>query len=843
MSTGQSGTEAASDGESEAADDGASVRVLHLDDDDSFLRLSKRVLESKHDVDVVYETEPAAAIERLGEVDCVVSDYDMPRTNGIEFLEAVREQHPDLPFILFTGKGSEEVAGEAISAGVTDYIQKGPDTERFVVLANRITNAVERHRARKRAEATTERLQRIYERIDDGFVALDDGWQFTYVNQRAAELLDSSPEELLGTSLWDAFPGAIGSRFEEKYRHALERQETVTFLEHCEPMGSWFEMRVFPSESGLSLYFRDVTDRKERELRREAVFENTYQFTGLMEPDGELVEANETALDFVGADREEVVGEPLWETPWFQASDETVAIAHRSVEAARSGELYRDEFPIEGAGGETVIIDYSVRPVRDETGEVALLVPEGRDITERKERERQLREERAFTESLFEAMPDIFYAFDEEGDYFRWNDRFTEVTGYTDAEVAELEPTGVVPDEETDRFADAIEEVLYGEGSVTVESELLTADGARVPYEFAAARLEHDETLGVVGVGRDISDRRERERRFEAVFNQTYQFTGLMEPDGTLVEANETALAFGGLEREEVVGEPLWETPWFQGNETARRAAREAVETASEGEFYRDEVPVQGDDRTAVIDFSVKPVHDDRGEVTILLPEGRDITDFKERQRRLEMKNGRLEEFASVVSHDLKNPLMIAGGNVRLARETGDESLLADAEAALDRMGGLIDDLLTLAKQGTAVEAPGPVRLATLVPTVETDTGTDVDAGYPADAAVVADEKRFYSLLCNLVNNAAEHGGDDVSVEVGLDDSTLYVADDGTGIPATEREAVFEPGYTRSDDGTGFGLAIVDAVAEAHDWTVAVTESRWGGARIELSGLDVQSVE
>jgi len=590
MSTGQSGTEAASDGESEAADDGASVRVLHLDDDDSFLRLSKRVLESKHDVDVVYETEPAAAIERLGEVDCVVSDYDMPRTNGIEFLEAVREQHPDLPFILFTGKGSEEVAGEAISAGVTDYIQKGPDTERFVVLANRITNAVERHRARKRAEATTERLQRIYERIDDGFVALDDGWQFTYVNQRAAELLDSPPEELLGTSLWDAFPGAIGSRFEEKYRHALERQETVTFLEHCEPMGSWFEMRVFPSESGLSLYFRDVTDRKERELRREAVFENTYQFTGLMEP------------------------------------------------------------------------------------------------------------------------------------------------------------------------------------------------------------------------------------------------------DGTLVEANETALAFGGLEREEVVGEPLWETPWFQGNETARRAAREAVETASEGEFYRDEVPVQGDDRTAVIDFSVKPVHDDRGEVTILLPEGRDITDFKQRQRRL-------EEFASVVSHDLKNPLMIAGGNVRLARETGDESLLADAEAALDRMGGLIDDLLTLAKQGTAVEAPGPVRLATLVPTVETDTGTDVDAGYPADAAVVADEKRFYSLLCNLVNNAAEHGGDDVSVEVGLDDSTLYVADDGTGIPAAEREAVFEPGYTRSDDGTGFGLAIVDAVAEAHDWAVAVTESRWGGARIELSGLDVQSVE
>ena len=316
--------------------------MLHLDDD-SFLHLSKRMLESKHDVRVVRET--------------------------------VRKRYPDLPFMLFTGKGSEEVAGETISAGVTDYIRKGPDTERFTVLATRIANAVERYRARKQAAASTRRLRRIHERIDDG-------WEFTYVSRQGAELL--------GTTLWDAFPGAVGSRFEAKYRQALEPQETVTFEEYYEPLETWFEVRAFLSDSGLSIYFRDVTERKERELRREAVFENTHQFTGLAEPDGTLIEANETALAFVGADRGAVVGEPLWEPPWFQASDETIAIAHRSVEAARSGELYREESRTEGAGGETVVIDYSVRPVRDGTGEIALLVPGGRDITERKERERRL---------------------------------------------------------------------------------------------------------------------------------------------------------------------------------------------------------------------------------------------------------------------------------------------------------------------------------------------------------------------------------------------------------------------------------------------------------------------
>jgi len=120
--------------------------------------------------------------------------------------------------------------------------------------------------------------------------------------------------------------------------------------------------------------------------------------------------------------------------------------------------------------------------------------------------------------------------------------------------------------------------------------------------------------------------------------------------------------------------------------------------------------------------------------------------------------------------------------------------------------------------------------------------GTDVDADYPADAAVVADAKRLYSLLTNLVSNATEHGGDDVAVEVDLEGDTLCVADDGVGIPESDRQAVFEPGYTRADDGTGFGLAIVDAIADAHDWEVSVAESRWGGARFELSGLDVRSV-
>ena len=127
------------------------VRVLHVEDDGQFADLAETFLQRElADVTIQHADDPTEGMELLAEsaVDCIVSDYDMPDINGIEFLEAVREEYPDLPFILFTGKGSEEVAGEAISKGVTDYLQKESGTDQYTILANRIRNTVEQHQVR-----------------------------------------------------------------------------------------------------------------------------------------------------------------------------------------------------------------------------------------------------------------------------------------------------------------------------------------------------------------------------------------------------------------------------------------------------------------------------------------------------------------------------------------------------------------------------------------------------------------------------------------------------------------------------------------------------------------------
>ncbi|MFB6137768.1 MAG: PAS domain-containing protein [Halobacteriaceae archaeon] len=219
------------------------------------------------------------------------------------------------------------------------------------------------------------------------------------------------------------------------------------------------------------------------------------------------------------------------------------------------------------------------------------------------------------------------------------------------------------------------------------------------------------------------------------------------------------------------------------------------------------------------------------------------ITDVTERRRvreALAERNERLEEFASIVSHDLRNPLNVATGRVELARRSGDEAHLEDAAAALDRMAELVDDLLALARQGREVESPEPVDLAAVASEAWAAVETHgADLAVESERRLLADQSRLAQLFENLFANAVQHGGRDVTVRVGLlpDDEGFYVADDGRGIAEEDRESVFDAGYTTAEEGTGFGLRIVEDVAAGHGWSVALAESESGGARFEVRGV------
>jgi len=233
------------------------------------------------------------------------------------------------------------------------------------------------------------------------------------------------------------------------------------------------------------------------------------------------------------------------------------------------------------------------------------------------------------------------------------------------------------------------------------------------------------------------------------------------------------------------------------------------------------------------------PWYDDEGRVQGVVGITVDITDQKRRERELNRQNERLEEFASIVSHDLRNPLNVAEGRLELYRRTGDESELDTIAEMHERIAELIDEVLAFAREGSHIENPewvdGNPQAWEAWEAVDTGDATLVQNW---EYRIEADASRLVRLFENLFRNSAEHGGEDVTVEVGTLDGNagFYVHDDGPGVPEEVRDDLFERGVSTADEGTGFGLAIVRAIAEAHGWTVELVESD-DGARFEFTGV------
>jgi len=227
----------------------------------------------------------------------------------------------------------------------------------------------------------------------------------------------------------------------------------------------------------------------------------------------------------------------------------------------------------------------------------------------------------------------------------------------------------------------------------------------------------------------------------------------------------------------------------------------------------------------------------------------RDISERKKRSDQLEEKNKQLEQFTSVLTHDLRNPLNIIEGYATQLKteETADD--IERIERAVSRMRAIIDDTLALYEEGNTVKNERPVSLNS----VATNAWENVDTGAASvsivdSVAIKADASRLTRLLENLYRNAVEHNDDQITVEVGTYSTIgtttrescegFYVADSGAGINSDKRQEVFDFGVTSSPEGTGLGLPIVKRVAEAHSWDIKLMDSTTGGAKFVFTGVE-----
>jgi PAS domain S-box-containing protein len=371
------------------------IRILHVDNNPSIIDLTETFLKRENDCFVI-ETATSAdeGLKKINDCppDCVVSDYNIPGMDGIEFLRAVRQDQPNLPFILFTGKGSEAVASEAISADVTDYLQKRTGSEQYELLANRIHNAVQARREATRAERQ-EQLMRLTE-----FAGDTGGFE-----------IDTETGEVLMTDGAYQLSGLPA-------RTSLSFDEAVEFY-HPEDRA-------------------DIQHAIDRACQTDKQTEGIYRY---QHPDGE---------------------QRLWHVTFTQTSDGNTSTVRGAVH----------------------------------------------DITEERQIQEQLESERRLLNQSLNALADIFYMLNADGTFRRWNDQVPQTTGYTDSELADMQAIELFAEDDHETIADAVQMVISGE-TVTVEADLLTTDGDRIPYEFTGAPLTdgNANTTSLVGIGRDLS--------------------------------------------------------------------------------------------------------------------------------------------------------------------------------------------------------------------------------------------------------------------------------------------------------------------------------------------------
>jgi len=373
---------------------------------------------------------------------------------------------------------------------------------------------------------------------------------------------------------------------------------------------------------------------------------------------------------------------------------------------------------------------------------------------------------------------------------------------------------------------------------LTVTAEQASAVGRE---EFDAPVLEEPVPGAFGDVLAEMQDRLEERiqemRTFRAAVESAGHGVLITDVDGTIEYVNPAFEEISGYDREEAIGE----TPRIlNSGEHDKAFYGELWSTILDGDVWEREVINRRKDGTTYdVSQTISPVVVD-GEIAHFVSVNNDISALKERERDLERQNERLEEFGRTVAHDLRNPVQTIRGYLDVAKLAEDpEEAHEEIQESVDRMSELIDELLELAKEGQTVVHPAADSLEETARAAWRQANTDsMTLSIVTDEEVMMDQSRIQQLLENLFRNAREHAGADATVRLGSTPTGFYVEDDGPGIPAQYRDDIFETGYTTNEDGTGFGLAIVEQIADAHGWEIEIADGSAGGARFEFHDVE-----
>ena len=563
---------------------------------------------------------------------------------------------------------------------------------------------------------------------------------------------------------------------------------------------------------------QDVTTVREsqRELqaereRFELLIESTDEYAFLVtDENGAISTWNDGAANLFGYDAETAVGMSMAEL--HPPSDRETGLPDRLLQQARyAGEASDDGWRVRADGSE-FYADVRYAALESDDGAPTGYAQIVRDMTEERRQQRR-------TERFVEESEDVVTIVDPDGTITYVSRSSDRALGYDPDALTEQNLFDQLhPDDRTrvmEAFFDGTEDP---DATFQIDCRFRSNDGAWREIKLRCRNMLEDDAIGgMLLYLRDVTATKARTRRLEALFNGTFSFTGLLEPDGTVLNVNDAALELGGFDREAVVGDPFDEASWWTHATAVQERVRDALDRAAAGEFVRYETDVRGVAGLETIDFSAKPVTNDAGEVTLLVVEGREITDQRRQRQQMAMMQ-------RVMRHNIRNDLnKVRGWAQVLAEETDAEARathLDRIEAILEEWESMTEGMRRIRRLTTSPEVDRPaIEVQSVMEhltawTGEVDFSLDVDSTVPDDSTVWIPgtlEEALETLITTAFTRATDP---DPAVTVSLSDTTdrwveAEVVITGSGLTETDMEVLTTGEETALTHAQGLDIWVV----------------------------------
>ncbi len=572
------------------------IRVLMVDDDPAVLEITKVFLERSGDIEVDAVVSALEATERLqdGGYDVIVSDYVMPEMDGISFLKQVRCRGSEIPFILFTGKGREEVVIEALNNGADYYLQKDANPRvLYAELIHQIRQAAERQRSKKAVIESEERYRALFENMNDGLVLCEfvldaEGVPVDYVikdaNPQFEEIAGLGPDEAIGKRGSQIF-GSIVPPFLETYRKVDETGSPAKFEGRIPETGRHFSISAYSMGRGeFAAIFSDITEEKRMtgDLCRahhqlQEIIDFLPDATFVVDEERKVIAWNRAVEEMTGVSKDQIVGRGAYDygEPFYGFKRPVLIDAIFSEDSGiekdydylrRQGDaIFAEVYVPHLYGGRGAYIWAIASPLFDDDGRVVGAIESIRDVTDRKGAEVALRETRDYLESLLDRANAPVAVWGPDMKIIRFNRAFERLTGYAAGEVIGRDATILLPDEGREEALAKIAYTLEGECWESVEIPVRCKDGGVRIVLWNSANIRSEKDGAVVATiiqGQDITERKRAEENLIIAHKQLLDIIDFL-PDPTFViDAERKVIAWNraieemtGVRKDEIVGE------------------------------------------------------------------------------------------------------------------------------------------------------------------------------------------------------------------------------------------------------------------------------------------------